>query len=82
MTEQRIVWKKGEDHYEGQHHAFNKKDEFLGSLVLSRVGGHMHWCWQDQPSDIIISPGCHKEIGDKMKELFKNRKMGFKVLME
>lgn len=50
-----------------------KDDEYLGYLILERVGAHMHWCWAQEPC-VYMSPGCLEEVRTKQKELFTNRK--------
>ena len=74
MNEKRLTWShsgwyKGEKPPE--YDAYNQDEEHVGTLAYSRVGAHMHWCWQDQPAHIKMSPGCLEEVRDKQKELFK-----------
>jgi len=66
MTEKRIKWKLIEENCS----AYNKRGEYLGYLVLEKVGRWNHWCWY-QFEDIKMSSGCLQEVRDKQKELKK-----------
>ena len=70
--ENRVLW---EENYNNSDifEAYNKKDEFLGSLIYERVGAHYHWCWY-QEQGIRMSPGCLQEVREKQKELKRELK--------
>ncbi len=65
----RITWIVN---FDGESNAYNKKKEWLGSLIYEQIGRHYHYFWYQQ-KDIRMSPGCLQEVRDKQKELLRER---------
>lgn len=59
---------------------YNDDKEYLGRLRYQRTGTFMHWCWEDQPLDVRMSPGCVQEVREMQRFMHNKQKNGGDVM--